>query len=460
MTAVVTPSRANAAIRLRVLAGKPGLRGQADQLRALAAALDAETDAGEITPDIERWAGVDIHAAFLHEEVIGSPGRHGRWASSLLEIVIRVLFFAPIVITWLGLMLATVAYQHAVKMKSFSGTTFLQGWQSGFAGHLSAMFYLNRLALYVVTVITALVVLLIVQYFDERNSERERMLLYQDLAAALTDADLQLALLRVSAPAEAAAALHRATTGFNKTADTIREVGETASLAQREAVESLAAVVTAMGRAEALSAAMHNAADGIGKSSSQLEERLTEISTTTSAIAAAELGLVREIGTSSERLSGSMDTMVRRFQEAVTANHAEVSAAFDSSSNKITNALTTAAGQVRESLAELTSAAAGYARRAESAADLLEKTDATIGQIPGIVSELKVRVADLGDRVAELQRAIVDAAAAVPKAGASPLGPSRDLLADLSRAANELRMASEVLRTSAGEKRRRWLRKR
>jgi len=452
MTETVSTGRANPSTRLRKLAANPRIAGRAPQLRALAEALDTESDPVEGVLGVERWAGLDLFAAFLQEDTVGSPTGLRRWLGPLVDIMIQVLFFVPIAITWLGLMLATLAYESASRLKAFAGTSFLAGWQSGFADKLPKVFYLDRVALYVVIVIALLIILMIVQFcYSGKPPEDERVRLYRDLADVLTETELRLAPLRVSAPAEAAAALHRATTEFTKTAATIRSVGETAHRVQREAIGSLEALVTAMGRAESLSTSMLASAEGIGESSRTLGERLTEISMTTSAIAAAEVELVRQIGVSSDRLSSSMDMMIHRFQDAVVANQVDVSTAVDSSASKISSALAAGADRVKGALAEIQSTACAYTRRVELAADTLGKADTTIQEIPQVISELRPRIADLGDRIAELERAIAVAKTAVSRDSDFPAN-IRDVLGDLRTAASELRAASEALRTAPPRK--------
>jgi hypothetical protein len=460
MTAAYAVTPATAAARLRKLAKERRLADRAPQLNALADALAAGSgtpDAPDGGPGIERWAGIDLFSAFLQEDTIGPAVGVRRWLGPPLDIAIQILFFIPIAVTWIGLMQATLAYRQALRLRAFAGKSFLEGWQSGFQGKLPKPYYLDRIALYVVCIIVLLMVLIVIHFFyRSKPDEDERARLHRELAGALTDADLQLAPLRISAPAEAAAALHKATAGFTRTAATIREVGETAASVQREAVGGLTALVKAMAQVEMLSTSMQAAAGKIDHSSLRLEERLSEISTTTSAIAAAEVELVRQIGVSSDRLSGGMDGLVRRFQDAATENQREMSSAIGGSSEKITDALTAGAAHVREVFAEVTAAAAAYTGRVEHAADVLGKAGDTVSEMPRVVIELKDRVADLGGRITDLEKAIAVARAAIPRAEGFPAS-AQDAIRDLRAAADGLRATTEALRNvSSARPRRRF----
>jgi hypothetical protein len=442
------------ATELRRLARQPRLAQIGTQLGALADAVDPN-----LQKDAHNWAAVDLFPAFLHEDAVSEPRRV--WLARALDIWVQVLFFAPIIITWIGLMEATRAYRQMVKVKAFATESFLEGWQSGFHGRLAGAFYLDQVAFYVVLAIAVLVGSMIVQsIYRSKVDEDEPAKLYQELARALTAAQVALAPIRLSSPRHIAEELHDATAGLAKSATAIREAGETARSTQQEASKGLTAVSAALTEVQGLAKTVQAAAGNVDKASHAIEQRLAEIKSTTSAIVDAETNFVQQIGQHSTNLSTSTNGLAASIKGAVEGNQQQMSAAVEGSSAKIAATLDTGAGQIRSALTEITVAGAQYTHQVEQAADVLGLADDAVNKLPGAIAELQQRVIEMGDRIGDLGKAIGEAKDAMPSPAAIP-ADFQAALRDLNAAATALRSASVALREgpqqwSPGPPQRRW----
>ncbi|OLT30874.1 hypothetical protein BJF79_37965 [Actinomadura sp. CNU-125] len=189
--------RADAARRLAALAAEPRMSPRAGQLGRLAADLDGETD-------LERWAAIDLYAAFLRDDTVAEPDEPGRArgaAGAVRDLAPSVLIFMPIMLTWLGLFKATSAYRHSRGDADLAGMSFLEQWQTGFDGRLGGLFYFDRIALGTLLLICLLITVTVAETAtrrrSERAAERERARLTRELAAALTAADFHLGRFRL-----------------------------------------------------------------------------------------------------------------------------------------------------------------------------------------------------------------------------------------------------------------------
>jgi methyl-accepting chemotaxis protein len=445
-TTVTAPSQSATATGLRNLADQPRLARVADQLRALADAVDPNKKT-----DVHSWAGVDLFAAFLNEDTVGPP-RHV-WRGRILDIWVQTLFFAPIFVTWLALTEATRAYRQSLKVRVSSTESFLAGWQTGFDGHLPSAFYLDKVAFGVVLLIAILVISMIAQsVYRGRVDEDEPAKLYQELARWLTAAQLELAPVRLSSPTHIAEELHDATNEFAKTATKIREVGDIAERTQTEASAGLTAVSTALAGVKDLAQAAQEASKNVDKSSQAMEQRLTEMKSTTSAIVDAETSLVQQIGQHSTNLSSSATGLSASVKDAIESSQKQMSATVDSSSAKIVTALDTGADQIRSALAEITVAGGQYTHQVEQAADVLGLASDAVNKLPESVAELQRRVietvAKLQQQVTEMGKRIDDLGGAIDRAREVMPTPA-DIPADLQAALQDLSAAATALQSAS-----------
>lgn len=441
------PAGNTSAARLCALARKRRLSGRRAELEDLASALDGNGG-------IDRWSGIDLFSAFFQDDTIGPPAT--AWPGRILDIFTQALFFMPIAVTWFGLMKATEAYRQTLNLKSAAGQSFLSQWQTGFYGHLSGAFYLDRIAGYVIALILALIVLMTVQsLLHARVDDDDTASLFQELARALTSAALELAPRRVSAPEEAAAKLSDAAAEFGRTATAIREVGEIARDAQDEARKGVSAVGDALGSVETAVTAAGGAATAAGTAASGAEaaadamaRQVTKLTTTAEAVVTAEAAVAGMLKDTQGKLGSSVDGVTAKIGDSIKASQAQVAAAVRDSSAKIADSLSAGSAEVRSALAEVSATGAAYASQVEQATDLMGQASQTIQAIPGAVSGLEAGMASVATQVGGLGQAVASARSALPGDG----GLSADLratLSNLSAAAASLQSAAVALQAAA-----------
>ena len=417
-----TPSpRSEAAALVEKLSDDPRLSGRKPQLAALARALRDGTDA-------DRWAAVDLHAAFMRNDTVEArKGLRGK-AGPYVGLGIQVLVFVPILVTWLGLMLATGAYRQAQADPLLAHESFLQGWQTGFGGHLSDLFTLNHLALYTVVLI-CLIMLLTIMHFviaDELD-ERDRARLLRDLSDALTAADLELAAVRSAATGTASAELRKVASDMSKTATHVATIGETATRVQREALASLEVMSDALKKVEAATVAVTTAADTMGL-------QVGEVGAATGKMATVGVDLARGVNDAGARLGTSLDKISDQMRSALETSGRDLSAVVAESSTRIADAL----GEFQET-------GTIYTHRVEMAADILGQAGQTIKALPSAVDHLHERVTDLATCVSDLASQIAAASASADAA-------------TMAAAAGELLTSARALQSAAGSFNRRSLR--
>ncbi|WP_329084829.1 MULTISPECIES: hypothetical protein [unclassified Streptosporangium] len=225
---------------LRELADHPHLAARRDQLNDLANAI---TDPGRAG----RWCEVDLFAAFAPDDSIlvddepvdtTSSPRRPRWRRGLGAAVGPALVFVPILITWLGLMMATGAYGDVLDDGGVDAARrpFLEMWQQGFDGRLPRLFEFGNIALCTLAAIFCLICWTVYENIARNSredaSERALRALRVRLRGALTEASLVLGQVRLSSPERFGAELSR-------TAADIGFVGTTARKVHTELVEAL-----------------------------------------------------------------------------------------------------------------------------------------------------------------------------------------------------------------------------
>jgi hypothetical protein len=449
MTTAPDPVAGEAAEKLKGLAGEPRLSARKDQFTALAEAIEGGVDR-------ERWADIDLYAAFGQENAIDPAGGWLR-AGGHLGGLIQILVFTPIGVTWFGLMAATSAYRQTLTVPRLAGESFLQGWQTGFGGRLTDALTLSHIALYTVILIALIVILTAAHFLAAGAEERDRGALLRRLGEAITAADLVLAPIRsgslstttaefskvsaeiskVSAEVrKVSAEVSKTAADVGKTAVDIGKVGKTADQAQGKALASLDTAREALARVELGTEALAKAADTVG-------ERLGDVGAATKAVAAAETELARSVKDSGDRLNNSVDGIGGRVQDAIGASQRAMSAAVSDSSARIADALDGGASQVRDGLTGIQATGAVYVHRVEVAADILGQAGQTIQDLPAAVQLLHRRVADLGDRITELDNGI-SAATAAAAAGTTAVGLDA-AVNDLKDSANALQAAARLL---------------
>ncbi|MEU2398390.1 hypothetical protein ABZ767_24835 [Streptomyces pseudogriseolus] len=200
---------------LEDIAQDPALAPRAEELRALAHALDStDVDA------LDAWADLDLMAHFARPESVAEPVGAGRGErfDSVLDWVLGALVFLPLLFTWFGLWQASSAYGALTgDDPKAAGRPFLQLWQSGFDGHLSDAYRFGHVAVFGCLALVMLFVLTTVHGYRRTRAERRAEEVRERARAALarlvpvlTRAQLSLNEHRFASPQRFAAELNSA----------------------------------------------------------------------------------------------------------------------------------------------------------------------------------------------------------------------------------------------------------
>ncbi|MBW8485534.1 hypothetical protein [Actinomadura parmotrematis] len=360
---------------LTELAADPLLAARADQLRDLAAAM---TDRGAA----ERWCEIDVFAAFPPDTADRPAGRRAptdrktrRWVLRGIDVVLPVLVFVPIAITWFGLTQATGAYGEAI---AASGTDiarrpFLELWQQGFGGRLAGWARFDSIAMMTLTGIGLLMVLTVTERIllrsAEERAEHEEQALRSRLRTALTSAALHLGQVRLSAPA-------RFQEELTRTAEEFGRIGETVRSHQDDVLKSLEGTVE---RADAVTAALRDSAERVTGGTAAVGDLLRTVT-------AATGDLVQAV----DRSVYAFDQVGEKTDEAVTL-----------AGGRLGDTLTDATARLREAMDD---AAATTGRAVQdSVTDLKARVGELVGaaaDISAMVARADASLADAGERLA------------------------------------------------------------
>ncbi|MBE1537599.1 coiled-coil domain-containing protein [Actinomadura algeriensis] len=468
---------AEAAERLAALAAEPRMSPRADQLRGLAGALESGTG-------LERWAVIDLYAAFLRDDTVAEPddpgGARGT-AAAVRDLAPSVLIFMPIMLTWLGLFKATSAYRRSRGDADLAGMSFLEQWQTGFDGRLGGWFYFDRIALGTLLLICLLITVTVAEMAARRRSERagarERTRLTRELAAALTAADLHLGRYRV----DDASRVEEAARRLEDAAEEARRAGESAAELQRETNEAVARARAGFDRLERLAEALlagdeavRDATGKIGAAAAAVGGRVDALASATVSVAGAAAELTRASADGAELLGKAVEDAADRLRTAAAQDRAGLG-------DRIAEALDSGSTAIRAALDDWRTDGAIYSHRHEMTADhlgavvgsveelllrmdgsireLMDGTTASLGRLPGAVDALdehaRLSVAELqrtltaatGEIRAELDRLLTG----LPEAD----GRTAQVTAELAR----LRASMDALRDRLADGgRRRWFR--
>jgi hypothetical protein len=180
---------------LQRLSDYPEFADRRDGLVELAAALTGG-------PDRPRWAEIDLFSAF---NVDGASTTHEQDSivAQRLARLLSVLIFVPVLLTWIGLATAGLAYRSLLAEDPAAATqSFLKLWYGGFEGHTALR--LDRIAFFTIGI---LLLVILVSFLLNRQRERDSAgadlrgrAFGQQLRAAVTRASLALVDHRQSSP--------------------------------------------------------------------------------------------------------------------------------------------------------------------------------------------------------------------------------------------------------------------
>lgn len=419
------------------------------RLRDLADAIAGLNETPPRDEQARLWSTVSLYDAFLGaDDEVGADGEvespQGRFWHGM-EMASQVLVFVPIVLTWLGLGLATIAYHDGLKDPKLAGVSFFQGWQTGFDGRLPAFVTFGWLAWYTVMIVAVLIVVVILNArHDKYVSGPLRSEFRRRLASALTGADLALAPFRLGLPDQMAREIEAAVGALSRTVSEIKAAGRVARQVQVKAADALDALVSVFGPLTCAASSVENAASALSGIPVQLGAEMAQLGAALSVeIGELKSGLAADIGlltTEVGALGGQLGTQVGRLgthlgtmataTSGVAAAQRDLTDASARASQQIADALAAGAGQVRESVAEVAGSLAVYARQAEVAADILGQAQQGIQALPASVSKVDAGVTGLRGEITALNAGLGKLGGQLPSVTASAEQLQR--LADLS----------------------------
>ncbi|GAA3080211.1 hypothetical protein ACFQ0X_10895 [Streptomyces rectiviolaceus] len=368
---------------LQRLAAHPSLAPRSAELTVLAKDLKP-------AHQLDRWAEVDLVDAYVRPESVltppaGQAGRHdGR-----LEAALGILVFIPLLVTWFGLREAVRAYGELSKEDPKESTRpFLQLWQSGFGGHLSALGRFENVALMAVLLI-ALLVLLSVWHArvkartdreeTEQQSERERLL--AELASVLTRTQMVLAPHRSASP-------QQFTSELTKAATQMRQLASKAETSHKALTGTTTAVSRSIDALKAAADALTVEVPKLGVAASRIEQTLRDGRTAAdkASVAGADAarGIADRVKTAGDTVEASLKSLIAAQQSLVTKSET-VAAATDRASQALVDS-TGRTGDAVEGMREATERwDAAAAHWQDAAARLDERIGALVGasDLPG-----------------------------------------------------------------------------
>lgn len=362
---------------LQRLAAHPSLAPRSAELTVLAKDLKP-------AHQLDRWAEVDLVDAYVRPESVltpptGQAGRHdGR-----LEAALGILVFIPLLVTWFGLREAVRAYGELSKVDPKESTRpFLQLWQSGFGGHLSALGRFENVALMAVLLI-ALLVLLSVWHArvrartdreeTEQRSERERLL--AELASVLTRTQMALAPHRSASP-------RQFTSELTKAATQMRQLASKAETSHKALTGTTTAVSRSIDALKAAADALTLEVPKLGVAASRIEQTLLDGRNAAAKASAADATAARDIAdrvkTAGDTVESSLKSLIAAQQSLVTKSET-VAAATDRASQ----ALVDSTGRTGDAVDGMREATERWDAAAAHWQDAAARLDARIGALVG-----------------------------------------------------------------------------
>lgn len=365
-TPVTKALPSDVALQLETLA--PGLP-LADHLIDLATTLRT-LEHSQVGAKVRNWAAVDLFTVFLSDTNDPAAAGPDDRLSRVLNILTQVLVFVPIAWTWLGLALASSAYRAAIAAGAMGSESFLQGWQTGFDGHLLGLFAFNEMAIVTFAFVFVLIAVTAVHSWRNRSFEDHADQRRNELARALLQTDLMLARYRLPTDEQVAASIDNASAALSETVASIGAAGAAVTRTQEQANEAITAMASAVAatehavaRVSSASKSLKAAAESLDKSPDLIAEKLDLIATAAARLASAERDLAKASGEASGRIA---------------------------------DALRDGAYEVRDSVHTVGATAASYVTRTELAADILGQAQQSVLAMPDAVEALRTDVASMG----------------------------------------------------------------
>ncbi|GAA0445427.1 hypothetical protein [Actinoplanes campanulatus] len=367
---------------------------RADLLELAIALRSAEPDGG--------WADLDVVGIYARPESIGtSPGRSRSWRSALEEAPALLVFF-PVLVTWLGLAAATVAYGRMLAdpagRELAEGRSFLQLWQEGFDGRLPSMLTFGHVAMLALAVIGLLIVVtlgsVMVRRGDEARQARRTTEVGSRLRSVLVRCQIELNRRRLASPARFAAELSQAAHLLGELLTRTSEAQRgTADLAQHNSHA-----------AERLAVAIDSLREAVGT----LDRTGAEVREATAVLQSATAVLRDDLTVRASAAAERLDSAGEQAAAQVRALQAGAQATLRDASARIDRALGDVADRIDASTGALRAAGDEYARTISDAA---RRASVEIGEFYG--EAVATAAVSLAGRMAEIGAGLSDAVATV-----------------------------------------------
>jgi len=412
---------ASASGRLRALAAHPRLTDRAPDLTLLADALDSKDEQSRA---LDAWVNVDLFGAFTPESTIGEPAELPAQRRALHGAP-GVLVFVPILITWMGLGAATAAYRETVGSDPNSaGRPFLEQWQTGFGGNLSAALTFDRVATYTVLAILVLLGLIVATAWDRHRladeEERQTAALAAELASALTAAQLAMSRRNLSSPL-------RFEEELSRVAGELRELYADARRAQAAAQRATTIAGQATERLLGTTDDLTSNVRALDASTRAIAERSTQIGAAIEAVAMATEQVGPAVASAAGESKRAAKEGRRRVADAAEELRTELGAVAEALLDAIDRLASTAQTNV-----------SGY----ESAVDAAGRLLTELADSRGAVNAAVAALTDERGTAARLHTVMTSATEALERASAA-FAVAADALAARSGADGERRLEPE-----------------
>lgn len=429
----------------RELADAEAAGHRAAGLRSLEQALREETDLG-------RWADCDLFAVL---DVDGASPPPVERRSLLRSGSLRtILVFAPVLVTWVGLLFAGKAYaQMTAAGEGVDGQSFLQLWLDGFGGRTAMS--LDRVAELAVVLITAAIAVSVATDRRQRADEQAALEAGQDhrqrLRAFVARTTLALAPHRSNAAEQLGAHFERGLTELGRlVAETIRLHADTSALVATVRESSSTAITAAQ--------AAQDGGSQVGAAATALTSAVTTAMAQHSELIAADRAqhtatLTESTSTLVQVMSEVKDGTASAMREGLQGRDRVLSAV-----EGVTASIETLSTQTRAAMSELTASAESMTRHS---ADFGEKVTGHVAALSTSAEEsVKTMHATVVESVQTVTRMTGEAfsehvAASAERAAATMETLRRDVERTSSAAERALATASSTLaETTAAQTRR------
>jgi hypothetical protein len=308
------------AAQISALSKDPRYAPRAAQLNNLSAEL--------ADPEGDRWAGIDLFAAFPAESTIRLE--HRNLGERLVGVFAAVSVFLPVGWTWLEFRRASAAYEAMIALDGEpEGRTFLGLWATGFDGRLDGFSLLAPMAMISLSLIVfAIFCIVLHRLLAARNVRREERALHEarvELAQSLTAAALILNERRADHPQRIEGVIKSSMDKLRKTQDAARkavaELSVTAVNVGAGVNELLGTVQTARSETEALLVQARETHETFGAAASEAGASVTRAITSLDGVVRTGVEVTQAaVAKSVDALGSSVEQGIRSHNDSLRAH--------------------------------------------------------------------------------------------------------------------------------------------